>query len=204
MAEEPECAAGKGAMTVRESDPIVVEQWYDVPPALVWEALTDPGEMKQWLVEATGFKPEVGCEFGFSGGTPEKQYLHPCRVVAVEQLRTLTYSWRYEGYGGDSVVTWSLTPERSGTRLRVIHEGVETVPPEVPDLWRQNFVKGWNSILSCTRMDFLSRSQVCGRGGLHAPCSARPSIVPHATTSRYNDEAHPVRWASFSGDGSTI
>ena len=44
-----------------------------------------------------------------------------CRVLAVEPNKALSYTWAAMGL--DSVVTWTLTPSGTGTRLRMEHTG---------------------------------------------------------------------------------
>ena len=44
-----------------------------------------------------------------------------CRVLEVEPNKTLSYTWA--AYGLESVVTWTLTPTRTGTRLRMEQSG---------------------------------------------------------------------------------
>ena len=44
-----------------------------------------------------------------------------CRVLAVEPGKTLSYTWA--AYGLESVVTWTLTPTRTGTHLRMEQSG---------------------------------------------------------------------------------
>ena len=79
------------------SEPLVKEVLVDATPERVWKAITDKNDMKQWYFELKDFKPQVGFEFTFEGGPPEKKYLHLCKVTEVIPLKKLTYlrrSWR--------------------------------------------------------------------------------------------------------------
>lgn len=129
-------------------DPIIVEQTYHAPIEKVWQALTDNVEMKQWYFDIADFKPEVGHEFQFEGGTEDKTYLHLCKVTLVEPLKKIQYSWRYDGYDGISFVTFELFKEGEDTRVKLTHEGLESFPSDNPDFAKKNFNEGWNSILS--------------------------------------------------------
>jgi uncharacterized protein YndB with AHSA1/START domain len=129
------------------SEPIVVERTYAVSPETVWRALTEPGRIKAWSFDMQGFHAVPGVEFRFEGGPPGKVYVHVCRVTIVEPGRRLVYTWRYEGYAGESTVEWALEPADGGTRLRLTHTGVGSFPREVKDFDRENFVAGWNAIL---------------------------------------------------------
>jgi uncharacterized protein YndB with AHSA1/START domain len=63
------------------------------------------------------FKPIVGHRFDLRAdwGVVGSQ------VLAVEPNRTLSYTWA--AYGLESVVTWSLAPTSTGTRLRMEQSG---------------------------------------------------------------------------------
>ena len=61
--------------------------------------------------------------------------------------KKLSYSWRYDGYAGNSVVSFELFEEGNKTRLKLTHEGLETFPLSNPDFAKGNFVAGWNHIL---------------------------------------------------------
>lgn len=138
-----------------KNEPIIIERTYNAPIAKVWKALTDKNEMKQWYFDLAEFKPEVGFKFQFYGGPPEKQYLHLCVVTEVIIGKKLTYSWRYDGYGGNSHVTFELFEEENKTRLRLTHTGLDTFPVSNPDFAVKNFVQGWTELLSTSLKKFL-------------------------------------------------
>ena len=138
-----------------KSEPFVIERTYNAPIEKVWQAITDKQAMKQWYFDLKEFKPEVGFEFQFEGGPDDKTYLHFCKVTEVVSGRKLTYSWRYDGYEGNSFVTWELFPEGHKTRLKLTHAGLETFPPSNPDLDKKNFVAGWTDIVGESLKKFL-------------------------------------------------
>src|ERR1700744_2710813 len=125
-----------------KAEPFVIERTYNAPVEKVWQAITDKDKMKQWYFKLEEFKPEVGFEFRFTGGSKEKQYLHICEVTEVIPERKLTHSWRYDEYPGISYVTWELFAEGDQTRLKLSHAGLETFPNE-KDFARESFSKGW-------------------------------------------------------------
>ncbi|MDQ4140293.1 MAG: SRPBCC domain-containing protein [Bacteroidota bacterium] len=139
-------------------EPFVIERTYQAPIDKVWRAITDKDQMKQWYFDLEEFKPEVGFEFQFTGGTEENSYLHLCRITEVVEGRKLTYSWRYDGYPGNSFVTFELFPEGDKTRLKLTHEGLETLPQDNPDFARKNFEAGWTDIIGTLLPDFLKTS----------------------------------------------
>jgi uncharacterized protein YndB with AHSA1/START domain len=138
--------------------PLVIERTLNAPVEAVWEAITDNEKMKQWYFPLPSFNPIVGFEFSFSAGSPEKQYIHRCKVTAVEPLKKLAYTWRYEGYPGDSEVTWELFPEGDKTKLTLTHTGLHTFPAMADAAFAvESFTEGWNHIIGKSLADFLAK-----------------------------------------------
>nr|MBA4167403.1 SRPBCC domain-containing protein [Chitinophagaceae bacterium] len=121
----------------------------------VWKALTDKDQMKQWYFDISSFRPEVGFEFSFVGGREEQSYKHLCRVTQAVPNKKLAYTWRYEGYEGDSEVTFELFAEGSSTRLKLTHQGLETFPQNNEDFARTSFTEGWTAITGTMLKNFL-------------------------------------------------
>lgn len=142
---------------MNNTTPFVIERTYNAPVARVWSALTDNNEIKQWYFQLADFKAEPGFEFRFTGGSETKQYLHLCKVTEVIPMKKLAYSWRYDGYEGDSVVTFELFDEGGKTRLKLTHEGLETFPQNSPDFARESFAKGWTYITGTSLADYLAK-----------------------------------------------
>ena len=140
-----------------ESDPFVIERTYDAPIARVWKAITDKDEMKKWYFDLAEFKPVKGFEFQFEGGPDGRKYLHCCKVTEVIPERKISYSWRYDGYEGNSLVTFELFSESNKTRLKLTHEGLETFPKNNLDFAKSNFVEGWTYIVGTSLKEYLAK-----------------------------------------------
>jgi uncharacterized protein YndB with AHSA1/START domain len=154
-----------------KEEPVVIEKTFNAPIAKVWKAITNKDDMKQWYFNLQEFKPEVGFEFQFEGGDEKKRYLHLCKVTEVIPGKKLTYSWRYDGYAGNSFVTWELFEEGTNkTKLRLTHAGLETFPKENPDLAKHNFVQGWTGI-TATLKDFVETTTIKKSAEINAPSS---------------------------------
>jgi len=135
-----------------------IEQIYQAPISLVWKAITDRDQMKLWYFDLTEFIPEVGCEFQFMGGPAEdRQYQHICKVTEVIPDQKIAYSWRYDGYPGNSLVAFELYDEGDQTSLKLTHEGLETFPANNPDFAKKNFAEGWNWIIGTSLKDYLEK-----------------------------------------------
>jgi uncharacterized protein YndB with AHSA1/START domain len=140
------------------NEPLVVERVLDAPVATVWDAITNKEGFKHWYFDVDDFKPEVGFKFRFGGEDKGVTFMHDCQVKEVVPPKRLAYSWRYEGYEGDSLVTWELFPEGSGTRVKLTHAGLETFPKQ-PSFVRENFERGWTEIIGSLLKSFLEKQQ---------------------------------------------
>ncbi len=142
-----------------KTNPIIKEVTINAPVAQVWKAITDKNEMKHWYFDLENFEPVVGFQFQFYGGTEDKQYLHLCTVKEVIVNQKLSYSWRYEGYPGNSLVTFELFDEGDHTRVKLTHEGVETFPTDDPNFAIESFTKGWNQIIGTNLKEYLEKEK---------------------------------------------
>ncbi len=103
------------------------------PPEVVWEYLTKPELMAEWLME-NDFKLQVGHKFTFR--TKPKINLGfdgtvYCEVLEIVPLKKLMYSWKggmsKERPALDSIVVWTLIPTTNGTDLLLEHKGFKGV-----------------------------------------------------------------------------
>jgi uncharacterized protein YndB with AHSA1/START domain len=97
---------------------------FDLPhaPEKVWRALTDPALLAEWLLPVVGLKLEPGTAFMFKTQPyPGWDGTVNCRFVEIEPLRKLSYAWTVPFL--DTVVTFTLTPTSSGTRLSLLQSG---------------------------------------------------------------------------------
>ena len=91
-------------------------------PEKVWRALTDPELLKEWLLPVVDHSLKPGAEFTFqSPPQPGWDGVVHCRALEVDEHRKLSYAWVVGDL--DTVVTFSLTPTASGTRLSILHSG---------------------------------------------------------------------------------
>jgi uncharacterized protein YndB with AHSA1/START domain len=102
---------------------VVVERDLPHAPEKLWRALTQPHLIEEWLMK-NDFKPAVGHRFNLRG---EWGGVLDCEVLALEPNRTLSYTWNFAhddaAYNLQSVVTFTLTPTSTGTRLRMEQTG---------------------------------------------------------------------------------
>lgn len=138
--------------------PLEIEKVIKAPTQKVWKAITNKDELKHWYFPLSDFKPEPGYEFRFKGGKdPEHQFTHVCKITEVISGQKLSYSWTYDGYKGNSIVTFEIFKEAESTRLKLSHEGLETFPDTIPDFARKNFEQGWNYIIGTSLKEYLEK-----------------------------------------------
>ena len=139
-----------------KNEPVVIERTLNAPAERVWKAISDKDQMKQWYLNLAEFKPEAGFEFSFEGGPA--RLLHLCKITRVEYEKILQYTWRFEGYAGDSLVTWELFPEGDRTKLRLTHEGIETFPSDKLGT-KEEFAEGWVHLVESSLKGFLEKTE---------------------------------------------
>ena len=102
---------------------VALDEFLPHPPERVWRALTDPVTISAWLMATDDFRPEVGAQFRL-----RTQHLSPtgwidAEVLELDPPRRMVWAWSSKDGNPPSRVTFELEPERSGTRLRLTHEG---------------------------------------------------------------------------------
>ena len=116
--------------TATETLSVVVEREVPYPPEKIWRALTQPHLIEEWLMK-NDFKAAVGHHFklrGDWGGVLD------CEVLAIEPNKALSYTWNFAhddaAFNLKSVVTFTLTPTRTGTHLRMEQSGFRADQPQ--------------------------------------------------------------------------
>ncbi len=92
------------------------------PPEKVWRALTDPALLREWLLPVVGFRLEPGATFTFTTQPhPGWDGTVACELLDAKPYERLRYTWRTSFL--DTVVTFTLTPTSTGTRLLIEQSG---------------------------------------------------------------------------------
>ncbi len=105
------------------------EAYFPYPPYQIWNALTLPDALEQWLMKNEGFQPVVGCRVKFSAQPmPGWDGVARCVVLAVDAPRMISWSQCGNDEGKDPfTITWNLQAGGAGTRLTLNHEGLKGV-----------------------------------------------------------------------------
>jgi uncharacterized protein YndB with AHSA1/START domain len=110
-----------------------VEEVLPCPKDGVWQALTDPALIARWLMP-NDFRLEAGHRFAIDGDPIRRCGLGGTghyEVLAFDEGKMLRIAWTaaHEDMSGlDSVVAFTVAPERTGTRLLIEHDGLHPCP----------------------------------------------------------------------------
>lgn len=126
----------------------IKQSWrFKQSPEEVWEYLTKPELIGQWLMK-NDFQPIVGHKFRFTF-VPKLDSKYKgavdCEVLEVRPFSKLSYSWKGAANDGsrtfNSIVVWTLLPNDSGTELQLLHDGFEILEDILAH------TEGWKSCL---------------------------------------------------------
>ncbi len=177
-------------------NPFVLERKLQANHQSIWKALTNKDQMREWYFELKEFRPEMGFEFSFMAGPPGKSYKHICKITRLEPERKIAYSWKYEGYEGDSELQFELFPEsETSTRLKLTHSGLDSFPDSNPDLRPGNFAEGWNQIIQ-SLAEFVEADLFTKSIELPIPASQVWQIL--------TEPMHVAEWASAFSEGTYV
>jgi uncharacterized protein YndB with AHSA1/START domain len=137
---------------------IQVERVFPVTSSVLWRALTDPIQMKQWYFDIHGFRAEEGFEDSFAGeGRTGKKFVHECRILEVVRGRKLSHSWSYKDLKGYSEVSFELFPLGNNTKLVLTHKGIPSFSENGPDFALESFTEGWNYIVNKSLQEYVEK-----------------------------------------------
>jgi uncharacterized protein YndB with AHSA1/START domain len=122
-------------------------------PEKVWRALTEPALLAEWLLPVVDLELERGAAFKLKTQPyPGWDGIVNCKFVEIETLKKLSYTWVVGDMEIDTVVTFTLTPTASGTRLSLVQTGFK--PANKQAFGGQRY--GWN-LMGGKLVDLLGR-----------------------------------------------
>ena len=138
------------------SNPIVIEQVFDVTTETLWKAITQHQQMIQWYFEnIPDFKPEVGFTTQFVIKNEGRQFTHLWEIVEVIPNKKIAYTWQYKEYEGESIAVFEILEHEHQSLLRITCEGLETLPQDIPEFARESCQGGWKYFIKQRLKDYL-------------------------------------------------
>ena len=129
--------------------PVIVEQDFEKSTSVVWNAITDVDEMRNWYFDnIPDFKAEVGFNTQFLVESGGRRFVHLWEVTEVETLNKVVYNWKFEGYPGDSYVSFEVSGDDESSQLRVTAEVQESFPRNIPEFTRESCMGGWTYFIN--------------------------------------------------------
>ncbi len=105
---------------------LTLKEFYPHPVETVWQALTDPAAIAEWLMPCD-FHPIAGHRFSIRGtATNNWRGLTECVVVLVEPPRRMVWHWASADIPEPTRVSFELEPVDGGTQLTLSHIGMTT------------------------------------------------------------------------------
>ena len=128
----------------KEEKPVIVEQSFNVSPDIIWKAISDINQMKEWYFDnIPDFKPIIGFETQFDVNSGERIFRHLWKVIEVIPNKKLVYNWKYKDYAGDSNVIFELIEKQNNTTLRLTAQIIENFSEDIPEFRRDSCLGGW-------------------------------------------------------------
>jgi uncharacterized protein YndB with AHSA1/START domain len=140
----------------KTDEPIVIEQNFEVSVGELWNAITELNQMTQWFFEnIEAFVPKVGFETRFVIENEGRIFPHLWKITEVIPQRKIAYNWKYEGYTGDSFVTFELFEQGKNTNLKLVHTITEDFSSNIPEFARDSCIGGWNYFIKQRLKEYL-------------------------------------------------
>lgn len=128
-------------MNSSEGEAVKREVWIAASSEVVFEYLTNPAMLTRWLGIRAEVKAEPGGQFTIDVNGRD---LIRGEYLEIEPPRRIVFTWGFEGGlppAGSTTVEITLTPENDGTRVCLVHRGLEGKT-------RDAHAEGWTHYLS--------------------------------------------------------
>lgn len=115
-----------------DPSPDVSLTWHvDVPPARLWECITQADLLRQWLGELVSGAVGPGSQFVVDHG---EGYCCRSTVVAGAEPRGIEFTWHFPDEP-PSTVALALEESEGATDLRLVHKGLGDLAQSYRDGW---------------------------------------------------------------------
>jgi uncharacterized protein YndB with AHSA1/START domain len=103
---------------------LIFKRYLAHPPEAVWDALTDPEQLREWFMTTARIDARPGGTVDLISG-PARFHVTG-RILEWDPPRLYEYEWNVDPRtelptGETSIVRWELTPDEEGTLLTLTH-----------------------------------------------------------------------------------
>jgi uncharacterized protein YndB with AHSA1/START domain len=145
------------ATIIPEQDAVVGEIEIAAPPERVFQALTDPAQLRHWFkdsdcpVKLWEMDARLGGRYGYATDKGSimvnnvNEFECHGEILEYDPPRVLVYTWIanwHDEVARRTEVRWELTPKSGGTQVRVTHSGLRNLP-----IARKDYTGGWPGVL---------------------------------------------------------
>ncbi|WP_431136181.1 SRPBCC family protein [Psychroserpens mesophilus] len=144
---------------MKVNEPVIkVQQNFHQSVEDVWKAITDLSDMKQWFFDnIPAFEPSVGFKTQFKITSEDRVFLHLWEITEVIPFKKIVYNWKYEGYEGNSFVTFHLSETDNHTQLTLTTKVTEDFSDTIPEFKRERCLAGWNYFIKTSLVNYFNR-----------------------------------------------
>src|SRR5690606_28600692 len=141
----------------RNMSAVTITQQLNASLDKVWDAITQPTQMKIWFFNVHQHDLKVGNVFTFYGNEKEKTYLHRCEILKIMPQAELEHTWEHpDKSDGKSVLHWQLTKiDDETTSLTITHSGLESFADAGPEFAPEHYEFGWKGIIYISLRNYL-------------------------------------------------
>jgi uncharacterized protein YndB with AHSA1/START domain len=131
-----------------EYPPIILEVSFECEASVLWRALTDANEMRQWFFpQIPSFEAVQGFQTVFDVSTGERVFPHRWTLKEVRPENLISYFWEYDNYEGKAIVSFEITESDGKTMLRFESKVLEDFAAKIPEFTYESGVEGWNHFI---------------------------------------------------------
>ena len=123
----------------------MLEELLPHPVEAVWSALTSADVISEWLMSTTDFRAKIGARFRLKTQGLSPNGWVEAEVLELEPPRRMAWAWSSGDGAPPTTVTFELTAEVDGTRLRLTHVG--EIDPTIGALLQE----GWSGRIELLR-----------------------------------------------------
>lgn len=132
-------------------DSVVREVFIAAPRERVWEVITTPEHINQWLWDFAEIDLRVGGAISLAGTYQGKPFSYEATIEHLDPPHVFAFRWAEGGWveGGSTRVEIMLTVEGEGTRLRLVESGFASleIGEERRDALFDDISGGWKNEL---------------------------------------------------------